>query len=111
MMKAVIKPNASVTPRLYGFPKIHKATCPLRPIVDTINSTVYLIAKHLAGLLNPHLGKTEAYVKNSTSLVQTLDSFILLPKDRLVRDIISLFTNVAIEPTLKLLEPLFPAQL
>lgn len=48
-------------------------------------------------------------MSNSTSLTQTVDTVRLGPSDLLVSPhVVSLFTSVLIEPTIKLLEPLFP---
>ena len=44
----------------YGLPKIHRAGVPLRPIVSTIASPTYHIAKHMSKLLEAHTGKTES---------------------------------------------------
>lgn len=33
--------STSLTPRIYGLPKIHKDGCPLRPIVSCINASTY----------------------------------------------------------------------
>ena len=37
-----------LVPRIYGLPKIHKPGVPLQPIVDTIGSPTYRLAKFLA---------------------------------------------------------------
>ena len=44
------------TPQLYGLPKIHKASCPLRPIVSSINSPTYHLSRYLANILSPLWG-------------------------------------------------------
>jgi hypothetical protein len=41
-------PSSTRPPRLYGLPKIHKEECPLRPIVSTMGSPTYNLAKYLA---------------------------------------------------------------
>ena len=45
-------------PCIYGLPKIHKEGAPLRPIVSSINSVTYNIAKYLATILSPLVGNT-----------------------------------------------------
>ena len=34
----LVKPVGSITPRMYGLPKIHKKDVPLRPILSMVNS-------------------------------------------------------------------------
>lgn len=69
MIQNSVKPSFSVFPRLYRLPKIHKTGCTLCPIVNTIGSPAYQVAKYLARQLKPRLGKTEAQVRNSVSLI------------------------------------------
>ena len=40
-------PTGGQPPRMYGLPKIHKAGTPLRPIVSSIGSLTYNVAKYL----------------------------------------------------------------
>ena len=46
-----------VAPRFYGLPKIHKPDTPLRPFVPSCGSVTYGVAKELAKILNPLVGK------------------------------------------------------
>lgn len=62
IIKPAITPAASIPPRLYGLPKIHKEGCPLYPIINMIGTSTYNMAKYIAGLLMPCTGKTQAYV-------------------------------------------------
>ncbi|KAJ8029631.1 hypothetical protein HOLleu_29075 [Holothuria leucospilota] len=45
--------RTSLSPRSYGLPKVHKEGIPLRPIVSSINSPSYNLARHLADILTP----------------------------------------------------------
>jgi hypothetical protein len=56
-----LRPSATVCPKFYGLPKIHKPNVPLRPIVASIGSPTYALAKYLAEIL-----KTSCW-KNRTS--------------------------------------------
>ncbi|KAG8236617.1 hypothetical protein J437_LFUL012809 [Ladona fulva] len=76
-----LRPQAPVPPRLYGLPKIHKEGVPLRPIVSAINSPNYLLARYLAKLLTPHVGKSIRHVKNSAEFVKTISQLKLDPTD------------------------------
>ena len=53
-------------PAFYGLPKIHKPDpVPVRPIVSSIGSVTYKIAKYVASVLGPLVGKTPHHIKNS----------------------------------------------
>ncbi|KAG8236554.1 hypothetical protein J437_LFUL016859 [Ladona fulva] len=54
-------PQAPVPPRLYGLPKVHEESLPLKLIVSAINSPTYLLARYLAKL---HVEKSIHHVKN-----------------------------------------------
>ena len=44
-------PTTAVVPKFYGLPKVHKAACPLRPIVASRQSITYDTAKYVANIL------------------------------------------------------------
>jgi hypothetical protein len=58
-----LRPAGSRPPRLYGLPKIHKESVPLRPIVSNIGAPTYQLAKFLAGILSPLVGRSIHHVK------------------------------------------------
>lgn len=69
---------------------------------DPFAKQTYLISKYLSSLLKPHVEKTDAYVKNSPTLIPDLDSLILTASDLLVSlDLVSLYTNIPIQQTLE----------
>jgi hypothetical protein len=104
-------PHASVPPRLYGLPKIHKKDMPLRPTVNCIASPTYLLAKHLTGLLSPFVRQTAHHIKNSEAFIQKLNTINLQETDILVSfDIFLLFTKVPLEDTLQMLSQHFHNQ-
>ena len=51
-------PTGCVPPKFYGLPKIHKPDTPLRPIVSSCGSVTYRVAKELAIILKPLVGKS-----------------------------------------------------
>lgn len=65
-IKKKIIPKNGIMPRIYGLPKIHKEGIPLRPIVNTIGSPTYDLAKYLAKILKPLVGKTFSFIKDSS---------------------------------------------
>ena len=107
-----VKPHSSVPPRLYGLPKIHKVNVPLRPIVNSIGSPTYALAKYLTGLLQPLVGKCSHHVKNSFQFIEILDNIKVNSTDILVSfDVESLFTKVPLKETLELLSSHFDAKI
>ena len=56
---------------LYGLPKIHKLGNPLRPIVSSIGTFSYNLAKFLVPIISP-LTKNEYTVENSYEFVDNL---------------------------------------
>ncbi|KAL3972435.1 transcription elongation factor S-II [Sarotherodon galilaeus] len=82
-------------PCIYGLPKIHKEGVPLRPIVSSINSATYNIAKHLATILAPLVGNTPHHIKNSTDFTDKVQKLTLDPDETMVSfDVVSLFTCI-----------------
>ena len=65
-------PTTDTAPRFYGLPKIHKANLPLRPIVSSIGSITYNLAKHLKGFVKPLVGQSIHHVKNSSEFTKTI---------------------------------------
>ena len=69
-------PKSENPPKLYGTPKIHKKETPLRPIVSTCGSITYGVAKYLAKILGPLVGKSEHHIQNIQDFVQKIKGFV-----------------------------------
>ena len=66
----------------------------MRPIVSGINSITYHLARHLADLLKPLLGKSKHHPNNSKDLAQKLTSLELDDREVLISfDVTALFTS------------------
>ena len=103
--KKRITPSSSITPRIYGVPKIHKKGIPLRPIVNTIGSPTYLLAQYLAKKLRPLVGNTSSYIKDSTSFVQWARNLEMKDEDLMVSfDIVSLYTMIPIDEAIDVMK-------
>lgn len=101
--------SEALPPRLYGLPKVHKPNVPLRPIVSAINSPTYRLAKYLTRLLQPFVGQTESFIKNSAHFVEKLGNITLRPNDIILSfDVVSLFTMVPVDESLTHLAEIFP---
>jgi hypothetical protein len=98
-------PSASVPPRLYSLPKIHKEKVPLCPVVNCIGSPTYLLAQHIIRDVGLLVGLSEHHIKISASFIQKLRAIGLQITNTLVSfDVVSLFTKAPMNDTLQLLE-------
>ena len=107
-IKKKICKNEATVPRLYGLPKIHKANIPLRPIVSAVGSPTYDLAKYLSSLLQPHIGQTDSYIKDSTHFISKIKDLVLEEDDLLLSfDVVSLFTKVPVKDTMERISEIF----
>ncbi|KAM7312540.1 uncharacterized protein ISCGN_009445 [Ixodes scapularis] len=84
-------------PGLYGLPKIHKPSVPLRPIVDFTTSPLRALSNYLHRTFSPLVGNTTTYVRNSSDFVEKVALLKLSAEDTMVSfDVISLFTSVPV---------------
>ena len=85
-------------PRAYGLPKVHKANCPFRIIISSIDSPLYELATFLHKILSSSLPPARGHVDNSFELVKNLNNFEISSEYQLISlDVVSLFTNVPVE--------------
>ena len=78
----------------YDLAKVHKSDVQLRPIVSTVWSVTYPLAKHLACLLAPLVGNTSSDIKNG-SFCKYIQSLDFDGENEIVSfDVTSLFTSV-----------------
>lgn len=97
-----ISPSNSKIPRFYGLPKVHKPDLPFRPIVDFRSSPSYNLAHFLNKILKPVTTNFPTHIKNSYEFAKSIKNFVVPPNHELVSfDVISLFTRVPVETTLK----------
>ena len=100
----------SVPPRFFGLPKVHKPNCPLRPIVSTINAPTSKLSKFMANILkNSFADYFEYSIKDSFSFASIINDF-QLPDDYVIisLDVISLFTNISLEISIKIITDEWP---
>ena len=99
----LIKPVGSVTPRLYGLPKIHKENIPLRPILSMVNSAQHKLAKFLNMTLEPVLKYFSEYsLKDSFTFVDKIKDMEAQNTFIASFDVKSLFTNVPLEEVIEI---------
>ncbi|CAF0802896.1 unnamed protein product [Adineta steineri] len=99
------RPTGSNPGRLYGLPKTHKAGVPLRPVLSSIGTFNYNLAKLLKEMLSTMI-QNEAIMKDSFAFVKELRSESLseLSEYKMVSfDIVSLYTNIPLAETINII--------
>ena len=100
-------PTGCVPPKFYGLPKIHKLDTPLRPIVSSCGSVTYGMAKELAKILKPLVGKSPHHINSTQDFVEQVRHITPVPEECLSSyDVSALFTSVPIDPALKIIKDL-----
>ena len=100
-------PTDCVPPKFYGLPKIHKPDTRLRPIVSSCGSVSYGVAKELAKILKPLVGKSPHHITSTQDFVEQAKHIKLEPGECLSSyDVFVLFTSVPIDPALNIIKDL-----
>ena len=100
-------PTGCVPPKFYGLPKIHKPDTPLRPIVSSCGSVTYGVAKELAKILKPLVGKPPHHITSTQDFVEQARQIKLEPGECFSSyDVSALFTSVPIDPALNIIKDL-----
>ena len=99
--------NSSPAPRFYGLPKIHKANCPMHPIVSACGTATYQLAKFLTKILQRYTGITLSFVKDSKSFSEHLRLVHIGEDEELVSfDVSALFTSIPVPTVLDVINHL-----
>ena len=100
-------PTGCVPPKFYGLPKIHKPDTPPGPIVPSCESVTYGVAKELAKILKPLVGKSPHHITSTQDFVEQAKQIILEPGECLSSyDVSAQFTSVPIDPALTIIKDL-----
>ena len=98
-------PTDAGSPKFYGLPKIHKSGIPLRPIISSIGTVTYNIARELAKILKPLVELSNHHVHNTRDFVEQIKEVRLKKAESMVSyDVTALLTSVPIPPVLKIIE-------
>lgn len=103
--KYKLKISNPMLPKCYGLPKIHKPGEKMRPIVSSINSPSYKIAKWLLSELNKFEPPQSLHIKNSFDVVDKLSDIIIKNDEIMVSfDVESLYPSIPIEETIEMID-------
>ena len=97
-------PSGSTPARIYGTPKMHKFSSSdsfpkLRPIVSSIGTFNYHLARFLCDLCSP-LVANDYSCKDTFSFVSQIKNANLSKKLLVFYDVTSLFTNIALQESI-----------
>lgn len=97
---------SSISPRMYGNPKVHKENFPMRPIVSDIQGPTCRLSEYIAHILTEAYDKENMYyVKDSFDFSSKIGNFILAPNYVLISlDVVNLFGNISRESVLSAIE-------
>ena len=106
-MNRTMYPTSCTAPMFYGLQKIHKTGTPIRPIVSTRSSVTYGVAKVMAKVLKPLVGKLPHHIQSTSNFVSKVREVTLLPRECLSSyNVTELFTSVPIDPALNIIKDL-----
>ncbi|KAI8483456.1 hypothetical protein Bbelb_387880 [Branchiostoma belcheri] len=105
ILKLKLYPTSEDTPKFYGLPKIHKVGAPLRPIISCIGSISYHVAKFVADIISPLVGKNQYHIKNSKHFVNKISELTIGDDEEMVSyDVTALFTSTPIHEAIDVIE-------
>ena len=106
-MYRTLYPTSCTASKIYGLPKILKIGTALRSIVSSRGSVTYGVAKVIAKVLKPLVGKLPHYIQSTRDFVSRVREFTLLSGECLNSYHVSaLFTYVPIDPALSIIKDL-----
>ena len=97
-------PTGASPPKFYGLPKIHKKNIPLRPLVSSIGSVSYGVAKELSKIIKPLMGCSIHHVHNSTQFAEEIKKTKIQQGECITSyDVTALFTSIPVPSTLDII--------
>ena len=100
-----VYPTGASAPKFYGLPKIHKEDVPLRPIVSSIGSVTYGVAKELSTIWKPLVGNSSYHVNNSREFAEEIRNIKLERGECLTSfDVTALYTSIPIADAIEVIQ-------
>ena len=87
-------------PHIYVLLKIHKDDIPFRLIFSCQGSVCHSLSHFLVDIIDPLIGKSPSYVRNSSYFVEIIKDVPILSSQMVSLDVVSLFTKVPREEAL-----------
>ena len=98
-------PTGASSPKFYGLSKIHKKNIPLRPIVSSIGSVTYGVAKELAKIIKPLVGTSEHHVNDTKEFADEIKKTKLEEGECITScNVTALFTSVPVSSALEIIK-------
>ena len=100
-----VYPTGVSAPKFYGLPKIHKEDVPLRPIVSSIGSVTYGVAKELSRILKPLVGNSSHHVNNSKEFAEEIRNIKLERGECITSfDVTTLYTSMPVAEAIEVIK-------
>ena len=100
-------PTGCVPPSSMASSRSTNKDTPLRPIVSSCGSVTYSVAKELAKILRPLVGKSPHHINSTQDFVEQVKHITLAPGECLSSyDVSALFTSVPVDPALNIIKDL-----
>ena len=97
----------AVSPQVLWPPQDPQTRYPLRPIVSSCGSVTYGVAKELAKILKPLVGKSPHHINSTQDFVEQAKHITVAPGECLSSyDVSALFTSVPVDPALNIIKDL-----
>ena len=98
-------PTGASSPKFYGLPKIHKKNISLRPIVSSIGSVTYGVAKEISKIIKPVVGTSSHCVNNTKEFADEIRNTKLEEGECITSyDVTALFTSVPVSSALHIIK-------
>ena len=100
-----VYPTGAHAPKFYGLPKIHNEGVPLRPIVSSMGSVMYGLAKELSRILKLLVGKSIYHVNNSKEFGEEIKNTRLERGECITSfDVTALYTSTPVTDAIEVIK-------
>ena len=99
-----VYPTGASAPKFYRLPKIHKEDVPLRPIVSSIGSVTYGVAKELSRILTTLVGNSSHHVNNSLFAEEIRNIKLERGECLTPFDVTALYTSIPVADAIELIK-------